>query len=53
MDNCFRAAYRISASSLATVMSSATLTTGAPLQRPTVATHKKTEPIGSVFWFLA
>lgn len=53
MDNCFRAAYRISASSLATVMSSATLTAGAQLQIPTVAAHKKTEPIGSVFWFLA
>lgn len=53
MDNCFRAAYRISASLLATVMSSATLTAGAPLQIPTVAAHKKTEPIGSVFWFLA
>lgn len=53
MDNCFRAAYRISASSLATAISSATLTARAPLQIPTVATHKKTEPIGSVFWFLA
>lgn len=53
MDNCFRAAYRISASSLAATMSSATLTARAPLQIATVAAHKKTEPIGSVFWFLA
>lgn len=53
MDNCFRAAYRISASSLATAMPSATLTVRAPLQIATVAAHKKTEPIGSVFWFLA
>lgn len=53
MDNCFRAAYRISASSLAAAMFSATLTTRAPLKMPTFAAHKKTEPIGSVFWFLA
>ncbi len=44
MDNCFRAAYRISASSLATVMSSATLTAARHFRYQLLLPIKKRSP---------